>query len=837
MMNRLSHYFINGLIVLVPIVITYFVIATVFALVEGIVESYIPLKFPGAGVALLIIVILVAGWITSTWTWASQRIISYFETVVDKIPVVKFIYNSVKRVSTMLFESKTMFSQVVLIPYPHPNVKTIGFLMPKPSSLLAPYLSKDEEYESVFLPWSLNMTSGFNVFVPKKDSCKVSILHLKNTTPNRKKLKLYYYIKPVIGEDEIKTNSYIYTNLDKNNNILWAKNLYKTEEQENIIYISSSEKIKSYTGDKNFFLGDGGLKNPQGISKVMLNNENSLGKKSCIVYEIEIELESYADKEIALILGAEENLIDCKNVAYKYSKISNCKQELNKCKSHWKELLSRLQVYTPLESTNIMLNGWVAYQTLVSRLYGRSGYYQSGGAFGFRDQLQDTLGLKYLGPEIMKNQIIKHSRHQFVEGDVEHWWHEETGRGIRTRFSDDLLWLVYLSLEYIHFTGDKTILDIETPYLQGKPLEENQDERYDKYLETQEKESIFKHCIKAIEKSLNFGENGLPKIGSGDWNDGFSTVGNKGKGESVWLGFFLYNILDNFIPICKEKGEEELAIKYETIKNNLKKALNTNGWDGRWYKRAFCDDGSILGSMENDECRIDSIAQSWSVISNAGDNDKKYISMESLENHLVDRENGIIKLLDPPFEKGKLEPGYIKAYLPGVRENGGQYTHGAIWVIIAESILGFGDKALELYRMINPIEHARYKEASNKYKVEPYVIPADVYGASNLAGRGGWTWYTGSSSWYYKAGIEFILGLKINEGFLSIEPCIPKDWKEYQIQYKWKESVYNIQVKNPDRKNVGVSKVLLNGNEVENKIRLDGGRNIYQIEVVLGDVP
>ena len=407
------------------------------------------------------------------------------------------------------------------------------------------------------------------------------------------------------------------------------------------------------------------------------------------------------------------------------------------------------------------------------------------------------------------------------------------GRGIRTRFSDDLLWLAYLTIEYIEFTGDKSILDIETPYLQGQILEPNQDERYDKYSESKEQGSIYKHCIKAIEKSLNFGENGLPKIGSGDWNDGFSTVGNKGKGESVWLGFFLYYILNKFIPICREKGEEELTQKYEKIKMNLKKALNSNGWDGRWFRRAFMDDGNVLGSMENDECRIDSIAQSWSIISGAGDNDKKYISMESLENHLVDRENGIIKLLDPPFEKGKLEPGYIKGYLPGVRENGGQYTHGAIWVIIAEAMLGFGDKAAELYRMINPIEHARTKEASKKYKVEPYVIAADVYGSSNLAGQGGWTWYTGSSSWYYKAGIEYLLGLKVENGYIRIEPCIPKEWKEYQIQYKWKESIYHIKIKNPEGKNTGVSKVILNGKEVENCIKLDGSRNIYQIEVIM----
>lgn len=328
-----------------------------------------------------------------------------------------------------------------------------------------------------------------------------------------------------------------------------------------------------------------------------------------------------------------------------------------------------------MESINIILNGWAAYQTISSRLLARSGFYQSGGAFGFRDQLQDTLGLKYLDTDFLKNQIIKHSKHQFLEGDVEHWWHDDTKRGIRTRFSDDLLWLPYATVEYINFTGDTSILEIKTPYLNGNTLKDGEDEKYDLYEESQIKQTIYAHCIKSIEKSLNFGEHGLPKIGSGDWNDGFSTVGNKGKGESVWLGFFLYYILKKFIPICVEKNDIELAKKYENVKEELKKNLNSVSWDGRWYKRAFMDDGNTLGSMENDECRIDSISQSWSVISNAGDNDKKFISMESLENHLVNKEDGIIKLLDPPFDKGKLNPGYIKAYLPGVRENGGQYTH------------------------------------------------------------------------------------------------------------------------------------------------------------------
>lgn len=327
---------------------------------------------------------------------------------------------------------------------------------------------------------------------------------------------------------------------------------------------------------------------------------------------------------------------------------------------------------------------------------------------------------------------------------------------------------------------------------------------------------------------------GLPKIGSGDWNDGLSTVGNEGKGESVWLGFFLYRILEDFIPICIKKGDKELATKYNNIKENVKKSLNSNGWDGHWYKRAFTDSGQVLGSMENEECKIDGITQSWSVISGAGDNDKRYISMESLDNHLVDRENGVIKLLDPPFEKSSLEPGYIKSYLPGVRENGGQYTHGAIWAIIANCKLGFGEKAVEYFKIVNPIEHSKTKELANKYKVEPYVVAADIYGAHNLAGRGGWTWYTGSSSWLYISAIENILGLQVENGYLKINPCISNDWKEYEIKYKHKTTLYNIKVKNPNHKETGVHEFKINGEIIEEKqILLKDDGKVYEIEVIM----
>ena len=437
-----------------------------------------------------------------------------------------------------------------------------------------------------------NISHELNIFVPQKDNVKINILKLKNLEPNRRKLKLFYYIKPVLGEDEIKTNGYI--EVLKEGNLIKVKNLYQDNFKENITFVSSSEKIKSYTGNKNSFIGDGDIKTPEALDKVSLDNVSGLGQNSCIAIEIEIELESFEDKEIILQFGEEETLLDAKDVAYKYSKISNCIQELNKVKTYWYDLLNKVQVNTPIESINIMLNGWAEYQTIVSRLWGKSAYYQSGGATGFRDQLQDTLGLKYIDIEFMKKQILISCRHQFIEGDVEHWWHKETKRGIRTRFSDDLLWLCYVVCEYIKQTKDYSILEIEEPYIKGDLLPEGTDEKYDLYLESNIKENVYMHCIRAIEKSLNFGENGLPKIGSGDWNDGLNTVGNKNKGESIWLGFFIYDILKKFIPICENMNDTQKANKYKTIMEELKKALNNNGWDGRWFRRAYMDNGKPL---------------------------------------------------------------------------------------------------------------------------------------------------------------------------------------------------------------------------------------------------
>lgn len=680
----------------------------------------------------------------------------------------------------------------------------------------------------------VNMCNDFfcetQIFVPTEDSVKVTLVKLKNTRPDNRKVTVFYYVKPVLGEDETKTKSFIDLKR-KDNHLLEARNL-ADDTFKSIVFLGTNLEITSFTGDKEEFVGEGSLLNPDGTRKICLNEENSLGKVPCLVLEAELEFEGYESKEISIFLGETDTELEVETIAEKYKQLQNCYQELEKTKNYWFEMLNRIQVTTPLESMNIMLNGWLIYQTLCCRLWARTGYYQSGGAFGFRDQLQDSISLKYLDAEFMKQQILKACAHQFIEGDVEHWWHEETKKGIRTRFSDDLLWLPYTIAEYINVTNDYSVLEEKIEYLSGTVLEEGIDEKYDIYNGSKVIGNVYEHAIKAIDKGIALGINGLPKIGSGDWNDGFNTVGNKGIGESVWLGFFLYDVLKKFIPICMQKEDLSKAAYYELICDGLKKSLNINGWDGRWFRRAFTDDGDIIGSIKNDECKIDSISQSWAVISDGADNDKKYISMESLENYLVDKENGIIKLLTPPFDKGKLEPGYIKSYMPGVRENGGQYTHATAWATIAEAKLGFGEKAIEYFKMANPIEHAKTKDEANKYRVEPYVVAGDIYGEGNLAGRGGWTWYTGSSGWLYQAGIEYILGLKIKKRELTIEPCIPRDWKEYSIHYRYKTTIYNIKVKNPNEKTNEISKFLVNGKEVpEKKIALDDSGNTYTIEI------
>ena len=438
------------------------------------------------------------------------------------------------------------------------------------------------------------ISETLTTFIPNEDSAKVYMLDLKNDEPCKKKLNIVYYSKIVLGEDDLKNNKFIDINFKDTSNIILLKNKANNDYKQ-ITYLSCSEKIESFTGSRNSFVGHGNISNPDALKKISLDNENCINNNDIIAYQVEIELEAYETKQVIFTLGTEENIIDCQDKSYKYVNISKVKEELVKTKNKWKEELEKVQVTTPMDSFNILMNGWLIYQTIVSRLMARTSFYQCGGAYGFRDQLQDTIALKYFSPEIMKKQILKHSKHQFQEGDVEHWWHEEILRGIRTKFSDDLLWLVYLTEEYILTTADYSILDIETPFLKGEELSKGIDEKYDRYEESDEIKNLYEHCKRALDRGINIGRNGLCKIGSGDWNDGMNKVGNKGEGESIWLSFFVYNILQRWIPICKEKNEdEELIDKYKQIMDGLKKNLNDIGWDGRWYRRAFTDDGDVL---------------------------------------------------------------------------------------------------------------------------------------------------------------------------------------------------------------------------------------------------
>jgi len=670
---------------------------------------------------------------------------------------------------------------------------------------------------SVFEHTEDGIHSELWVYVAIDAPVKFSVLKIRNDSQQSRRLSAIGYVEWVLGDLRSKNTMHVTTEIASSGALL-ARNHYNTDFGERTAFFNvSMSKLnpttRTVTGDRLEFLGrNGSQRRPAALLRTRLSGRVGAGLDPCAAIQLTFDLVEDQTREFVFTLGAGRDTADAEALITRFRGPAAAQDALTTVQQYWQRTLNTVHVKTPDPALNILANGWLLYQTMSCRLWGRSGYYQSGGAFGFRDQLQDVMALTHTEPTLFRAHLLLCAAHQFTEGDVQHWWHPPSNRGLRSRCSDDYLWLPFALCRYIETTGDMTILDEAVNFLNGRALNPEEESYYD--LPTQgESASLYQHAVRAIQHGLKFGEHGLPFMGSGDWNDGMNLVGEHGKGESIWLGFFLYSILTQFSVLAKQHGDSEFADRCTTESLTLQKKLEENGWDGEWYRRAYFDDGSPLGSASNTECKIDSIAQSWSVLSSAAKSDRAKQAMSSLNKYLVKKEALLIQLLTPPFDHSALNPGYIKGYVPGVRENGGQYTHAAIWATMAFAQLGENQLAWSLFHILNPINHARTPEEVDIYKIEPYVIAADIYSVAPHIGHGGWSWYTGSAAWMYRLITESLLGLRLNNKKLTLTPCLPDDWDNFSLEYQYGEkTVYHITV-NRNAKKLGIT---LDG------IKLDG---------------
>jgi cellobiose phosphorylase len=671
---------------------------------------------------------------------------------------------------------------------------------------------------SRFLHEEALINQELTVFTPLDESLKLWSLTLTNRSDKVKYLSLTYYVEWVLGTQGEQTNPYILTSYNNEHECLYSRNIYTMNFQNTYSYLFSSETIIGYTGDRKEFLGQkGSVREPRG-AEVKLSCNTGVCYDPCGAIQVSVALQPQESKTVLFGLGQSTSLEEIYKIRNKYRETAASEKELERVRTYWDGLLGTVKVKTKDRAVDILVNGWLLYQTVSCRIQARAGFYQCGGAYGYRDQLQDTLSLLFADSSILRRQILIACSRQFEEGDVQHWWHPPMGIGVRTRITDDLLWLPYCTAAYIRSTGDTTILKEQVPYIKGPLLKEGEHDMMFTPEISQSFESVYEHCKKAIGRT-NFGEHGLPLMGGGDWNDGMNEVGIEGKGESVWLAWFFYTVLGDFIPLCSQENDEAYGRELEQKREGLLQSIEEHTWDGEWYLRAFYDDGSKLGSKENDECRIDSISQSWSVISKGAKEDRAKTAMQSAWRYLLREEEAISLLLTPPFNKTSKNPGYIKNYIPGMRENGGQYTHAAVWLAIATSMLRDYHMAQTLFTILNPIHVTQTRKDVLRYEKEPYVMTADISLSPPYTGRGGWSWYTGSAGWMYQGLLSWFLGIRKEVNELVIDPATPASFGDFSIEYKYGRSIYEIRVESRSKgtlttEAITVDDKLIKGNRV-----------------------
>ncbi len=705
---------------------------------------------------------------------------------------------------------------------------------PEPVRTRAPYTVRHGAGYSIFNHEQNGVNTSLRMGMPEIDPVRIQVLTLKNSGSIPKRLTITSYVEWVLGVSREKTHEHIRTAMDPTGQTMLARNYFDAQFAGRVAFAAVSEAVSGMTAGRREFIGrNRSLANPAGLSKE-LSGEVEDTIDPCSALQMRIALAPGETREVTVLLGAGNGSEDALALVARYRAPGDANAALDHAARVWRARLGTISVRTPEPTFDLVVNQWALYQALSCRMWARSALYQSSGAFGFRDQLQDVMAFAYTEPQLARGHIIRCASRQFEEGDVQHWWHPHSGRGVRTRFSDDLVWLPYVVNHYLSMSGDMSVLDEPVSYLSMRQLHADEHELYDLPQVSEMVEPVYDHCVRALRKASTAGEHGLPLIGSGDWNDGMNRVGIEGKGESIWLAWFLIVTLEKFAEHAAARGDTHVRDEFRRRADEYTAAAEGAGWDGAWYRRAYYDDGTPMGSNTSDDCKIDSIAQTWSVISRAGKPEHARLAMNSLNEHLVREDARLIMLLTPPFNKSSHDPGYIQGYLPGVRENGAQYTHAALWAALATALQGDGDRAMELYQMINPITHALTAEGVANYKVEPYVVAADVYTAEGHLGRGGWTWYTGSASWLYRVGLEAILGFTKRAETLEMNPCIPSSWKEFSLEYRHADSTYAITVKNPSGVQRGVVSTTIDGETVEGPIPLAAGGRHHDVIVTLG---